>query len=488
MVEDRLRMIKNSESVAHKTARTSLWSGIEKIGTLGIQFVISMLLARLLAPDDYGAIAMLTVFIAISNQVVACGFVNALIRKLECKSIDYSTAFYFNIVVSLICYAFLYLIAPYVAIFYNMDILCPVLRACGLSIPIGALTLVQDAILQRNLQVKKLTLVSVTTSVLSGIFAVCLAYKGFGIWALVFNQLFGGLLRAVLLWYKTLWLPKWEYSKESMKYLWNFGSKMLLTEFISVTYANIYSIVIGKFYTSNTLGVFNRGQNIAILLPNVLEGIFVRNSLPIMSQLQNDNERLIHVYAEFIRLTCFLTFPVVIMMTILADPFVRFVLTEKWLGCVVYIQIFSLNAMLSPANSVNLNLLQVYGRSDYTLKAEVIKKSVGFLLVALLLPYGPLVLAIGTVFMTLLANTVNLHYAKKLSGLTYWFQIQIMIPIFICSIVMGGLVILATMFIDNSLMKLLMGSLTGVVSYYILTAYVFKLGTAQKIINYRKII
>lgn len=476
----------NNESVAHKTVRTSIWTGIEKVFGLGIQFIISMLLARLLSPDDYGSIAMLTVFIAISNQVVACGFVNALIRKIECKSIDYSTAFYFNVVVSLICYVILFLVAPYVASFYDMAILCPILRASSLSIPICALTLVQETILQRELRVKKQTFITLFSSIVSGLLSIVLAYKGFGIWTLVFNQLFGGFLRALLLWYKTSWLPKWEYSIDSMKYLWGFGSKMLLTEFIGVTYANIHSIVIGKFYSGNVLGIFNRGQTVAILLPNVLQGIFVSNSLPIMAQIQNDKERMVHVYAEFIKLTCFFTFPVVILMAVLADPFVRFVLTDKWIGCVIYIQIFSLNAMLSPANSVNLNLLQVYGRSDYTLKAEVIKKAAGFIVVFALLSFGPLILAVGTVFISLFSNIVNLHYAKKLSGLSYWFQVKIMIPVFLCSSMMGVLVYLSILCVDNSLAKLIVGSIIGVVSYSALS-YVFKLDTAKKIMAFKRI-
>lgn len=473
------------ESIAHKTVRTSFWSGIEKVFGLGIQFVISMLLARLLSPDDYGAIAMLTVFIAISNQVVSCGFGNALIRKLECSSVDYSTAFYFNIVASLICYAILFMIAPIIADFYDMDILCPVLRVCSLSIPISALTLVQESILQRNLQVKKQAYISLITSIVSGSISIILAYSGFGIWALVFNQIFAGFLKILLFWYKTSWMPKWEYSTESMKYLWSFGSKMLLTELISVTYANIHSILIGKYYSSNALGVFNRGQNIAILLPNVLESIFVRNSLPIMAQIQDDNDRLCHVYAEYIKLACYLTFPIVTLIAVLADPFVRFTLTEKWVGCVIYIQIFSLNAMLSPANSINLNLLQVYGRTDYTLKAEVIKKFIGFIVVFSLLPFGPLILAIGTVFISIFCNIVNLHYAKKLSGLSYWFQIRIMAPIFFNSLFMALIVCLSVFLIDNNFAKLVVGTIIGMIVYIVLSLYVVKVDTAKKILSYK---
>lgn len=475
-----------AESVTNKTLRTSFWGAVEKISGMGIQFVISMLLARFLSPEDYGTIAMLMVFLAISNQFVTCGFGNALVRKLECKSIDFSTAFYFNIVAGLIAYALLYLAAPFVARFYEMDILCPVMRVCALTIPLGALNIVQDVILQRNLEAKKLAIMSTSTTLIAGLVAIYMAYKGLGVWALVAHQILGIVLRSAFLWVGCQWYPRWEYSVESMKYLWNFGSKMLLTGLISVTYANIYSILIGKYYDSKALGLFNRGQNIAILLPNFLEGIFVRNSLPIMSQLQQDKERMIHVYNEFVNLACFLTFPCVFLVTLLADPFVRFVLTEKWLGCVIYIQIFALTSLLSPANSVNLNLLQAFGRSDYTLKAEVIKKTIGFVVAFALLPLGPLYLAIGSSALGVLVYSVNLYYAKKLSGCPYSIQLSFMMPVLLCCAVMSVAVVAATFWIENSLIKLIVGGCVGVLSYAAVSLKVLHLPIAKKIITIRK--
>ena len=471
------------ETVTHKTARTSFWGGIEKVGSLGAQFVVSMLLARLLSPSDYGVVAMLMVFLAIANQIVSCGFVNALIRKTECKSVDYNTAFYFNVVVSLICYLCLYLIAPYVARFYKMELLCSVMRVTALSIPLGALTLVQDAILLRNLEAKKNAFITTSTAIIGGVIAVWLAYRGWGVWALVFHQLLGSILRVIFLWARTSWLPKLEYSIDSMRYLWRFGSKMLLTGLISVTYSNIYSILIGKFFNSNLLGLFNRGQNVAILLPNVIESVFVKNSLPIMSQLQLDKEKLPHVYNEFIKLTCFLTFPIVTLTIILAKPFVELVLTEKWLGCVIYIQLFSINAVFSPANSVNLNLLQALGRSDYTLKAEIIKKSLGFIMVFLLLPFGPLYLAIGYNIFGMFCVGVNCYYAKKLSGLSYWYQIKGVLPILISCVLMGIVVFFSIFLFDYSLFKLIVGILIAIISYYIITCNILKLEIAEKILS-----
>ena len=471
------------ESIAHKTARTSLWGGIEKVSTLGIQFVVSLILARLLSPADYGIIAMLGIFIAIADQFITCGFANALIRKEKCESVDYSTAFYFNLVVSLVCYGILYAGAPWVARFYKMDILCPVLRIYGLALPFSALRLVQTAILTRNLQAEKSAILQLICAIVSGAIGIWMAYKGYGVWSLVAQQLSNGLLMAMLLWFTANWFPRWEYSWDSMRYLWGFGSKMLLTGIISSIYANIYSIVIGRRYDSASLGIFNRGQNLARLFPNIAESVFVKNSLPIMSQIQNDQERMIHVYREFIKLACFITFPAVCLISILADPFVRVILTEKWLASVPYIQLFAISALFSPANSINLNLLQAYGRSDYTLKAEIFKKSIGLTTVFLLLPYGPWILAIGSCCLDFLNMSVNLFFAKKLSGLSYFTQLSDMFPALVSSLIMGGFVFVVCCFIPHPLVKMIVGGIVGILLYYAMTRFVFRVDLYDRIIE-----
>lgn len=463
------------ESVAHKTARTSLWAGIEKIATMGVQFVVSIIIARLLSPSDYGIIAMLSIFVEIASSVVQCGFGNALIRKQNCKSIDYCTAFYFNFAVSIVMYGVLFVIAPFVASFYEMELLCPVLRVCGLTLIIQALTLVQYTILSKNLEAKKQARIAIVGALFSGAIGLLMAYMGCGVWSLVGQQLSIGLVNVLLLWSSTSWLPQFEFSLDSMKYLWGFGSKMLLTGIISVTYRNIYSLVIGRYYNSSALGLFNRGQSLAVQIPNITEAVFIKNSLPIFSQIQNDNARLIKVYREYIKLACFVTFPAVCLLSVLAEPLVRLVLTEKWLGCVVYIQIFALTSFIGPANSINLNLLQVFGRSDYTLYAEIIKKSTGLLMVFSLITQGPLWLAIGSSCFNVFAYGVNLYYAKQLSGLRYKDQINDVFPIFLCSGLMYLSVYATIQLFDNSLVQIIIGSMVGLLSFFLFARYVFKL-------------
>ena len=469
------------ESVTHKTIRTSIWGGVEKISTLGISFVVSLILARLLSPSDYGTIAMLTVFIAIADQFINCGFGNALIRKPDCSHVDYNTAFYFNLLVSVLCYTVLYLCAPRIASFYHNEILCPVLRITGLNLPIGALRLVQYTILNKTLKAEKSALIQLLSTVFSGVIGISLAYRGCGVWSLVAQQLASGIISFIILWISSDWYPRWEFSFSSLKYLWNFGSKMLLTGIISSTYANIYSIVIGKCYNEATLGVFNRGQKLARLFPDILDSVLVKNSLPIMSQIQNDNDRLVHVYREFIKIACFLTFPLVCLTGLLAEPFVRLVLTEKWLDSVIYIQLFSITALMIPAGSVNLNLLQTYGRSDYTLKAEIIKKTIGLSTVFILLPYGPLYLAFGSCAMDVFCFLVNFHFAKKLSGLSIRVQIKDVLPPFFSTITMATVVFILCFFLHGDWLKLLLGGFLGVAVYYVVSRFVFRMDVYDKL-------
>lgn len=476
----------SEESIAHKTARTTLWAGIEKFTTMGVQFVVSLVLARLLCPSDYGTVAMLTIFIEICGTFISCGFGNALIRKADCTSVDLSTALYFNVIVALVMYAMLFVGAPYVAEYYGLEILCPLLRWTGLTLIINALSLVQYTLLSKKLHARKQANISIVCSLASAVVGIAMAYCGCGVWSLVAQGLSFALIQLIILWITTTWRPKWEFSKESMRYLWNFGSKMLLTGIISVTYKNIYSLVIGKFYNNASLGLFNRGQSLAQLLPNITEGVFIKNSLPIFSQLQKDNDRLIFVYREYIKIACFVTIPAVCLISVLAAPFVEFFLTAKWEGCVIYIQIFALTSFIVPANSINLNLLQTYGRSDYTLYAEILKKSIGLITVFSLIPLGPLWLAVGSSIFNLFAYFVNLYYAKRLSNLKYKDQIMDIMPIIVCSGMMYAIVYISIYFIHNSLIQMLLGGVVGVFSYIVLAKYVFRMKQFDYIKNLKR--
>lgn len=434
-----------------------------------------MLLARLLTPSDYGAIALLGVFFTISGTISECGFRNALIRKDYCTQADYSTAFFYNIGISFLLYILLYSCSPLIAQFYDLPILCPVMRVSGISIIISSINITQSVQLTRKLDFKKPALVSIFTGSISGLVAILAAYLGAGIWALVIQGLMSTILNSITLIYIVRWKPTIEISYESFRYLWGFGSKMLATGIISQLYANIYSIVIGKFYNAGTLGLYNRGERSACLFPDIIGGIFTNNTLPIMSQIKNDHEHLIRVYRKYIVLVSFFNIPACLLLAALAKPYIVFFLTEKWIDAVIYVQIFCMASLLNSANQVNLNIFQVEGRSDITLKLELVKKLIGFSIVFMLAHFNPLILAIGSACYSYFAYAINMYYANKIEHLSYSQQLKDLYPCFISGIIAAIIAYLVTLLFSTSFLQLFLGALIGLLAYLIMTKYLFKM-------------
>ena len=441
-----------------------------------------MVLARLLTPSDYGTIAMLTVFIALSQSFVYCGVQNALIRKQDCTERDYSTAFIMNVSMALCIYVLLFITAPFIATFYNTPSLNIIIRVYGISIIINSLMIVQYAILIKRFEFKKLAKISSLAAFISGVIAVIAAYKGMGVWALVLQSIVSCLLTTVGYFIIIRWKPTMKFSKEAAKYLWSFGSKMLLSDVISTIYSNIYSLVIGKFYDKGSLGVFNRGQHISNLVPEVVSSAFIRNSLPIMSEVQNDKNKLKSVYKQFIILTFLVTMPLVMLVAVVARPFVLLCLTDKWEACIIYIQIFCLSSITASSNWVNLNLLQACGRSDLTLKAEIIKKSIGLSMVFILLYFSPLVLAIGSSLFNIFVYFVNLYYAKKMIGLTYMEQIKDIYPIILSTLVASVISYLTISYIGNYyILQIFVAVIMQLAIFFLLTKYCYKMPIYEKV-------
>ena len=469
------------ESTAHKTARTTFWGAIERISTMSVQFVITMILARLLSPSDYGVIAMLTIFIAISQQFVECGISNALIRKQDCTQADYSTAFFFNVGMSCIVYLILFLTAPFIASFFKMGLLSIVLRVYGLSIIFQSFRIVQYAILCKRLEFKKMAKVTALVTLFAGLMGVLMAYLGYGVWALVSQNVFLALMTSIAYFAILKWTPSCVFSMRSLKYLWGFGSKMLASGIISVTYTNLYSLVIGRVYDSKSLGLFNRSHYLANIYPDVVKNIFVRNSLPIMSEIQDDKERLLKVYREFIILVSFITFPVVLLLLVMARPFILFFLSDKWEGSIIYLQIFCFSSLMMPANWINLNLLQTLGRSDLTLKAEIIKKIIGVILIFSMISFGPLVLAISYSIYDIIIYFINLYYARKLTGFSYHSQLLDFLPCLVSSIISATISYIIMQSSSNYIMQMILAIIIGLSIYYLFTRYIFKMEIYTKL-------
>lgn len=460
--------------IVKQTASTTLWATIEKVGLLGIQFLIGMVLARILSPSDYGVIALLFVFINIAQVFIDSGFGSALIRKLDCRETDYSTAFFFNIGVGITCYAILFISAPLISQFYNKEILTPVLRCYGLSLIFGSAIIVQNAILTQRLAFKAMAKCNIISTLTSGIVALYFAYIGLGVWSLVIQTIVNAIVNTILISLSTKWKPIWSFSKDSFKYLWSFGSKSLISSLISSLYGNIYALVIGKYYTDSDLGFFNRGHSTATLAPNIVQNVFNKSTLPLLSKVQNDREALVNLYRKFTQLLAFISFPLIFITMVLAKPFILFVLTEKWSEAIPYVQIFSISTLTGAVGMLNLNLLIALGRTDLTLKANIIKKSIGFVVVFCLLTTDPMILAIGSMAIDILCYLVNLYYAKKVISLNYLTQIKDMMPYLLVSILVAITTYPIILMIPSYLFQLIVGALIYIALYFLATRYCLK--------------
>lgn len=461
-------------SVGDKTATATFWTVIEKVGNVGVLFVVSMILARLLTPHDYGVIAILLVFISIGQVFVDSGFGKALIRKLDCSNLDYSTAFFFNLSVAVLSYILLFLAAPYIACFYNLDILTSVLRVYGFALILNALTIVHIAIITQQLAFRSMAKCRILSNTISGGIAILLAYKGFGVWALVAQTLLDSFFFMLFLMVSTQWRPSFNISRVSFSYLWQFGSKMLLSGLISSVYSNLYPLIIGKIYSKDDLGYYNRGWSLSSLIPGVISSSFGKSTYPILCQYQNNHDALLALFRKYTQLISFLTFPIIVLTAVLAKPLILLVLTDKWEGAIFYIQVFSLAALTGPIGVVNLNLLMALGRSDYMLKADVIKKTVGILVIIIIVPFGIKTIAIGSAAIEIYIYVVNAYFAKKAIGVPYLIQIKDFMPYLLASLFMGGMVYMIILMIESLILQLFIGSIMGGLTYLFITKYVVR--------------
>ena len=335
-------------SIASQSIKGVIWSAVERFSLQGVQFFIGIVLARLLSPSDFGMIGMLTIFLSISQIFVDCGFSNALIREKEVTDKDYGTAFSINFLISLGCFVILFFAAPFVADFYQLPELCPVMRVVSLSLVINALFTVHKAKLSRAVDFKTQSKASFGAALLSGILGVTLAYCGFGVWSLVWQTVLNSVLNLVIFSVLLRWFPKPCFNKDSFHSLFSFGSKLLVSSLIHSVYTNLYNIVIGKKFSAANLGFYTRADHLVAFPSQNVASILSRVTYPILSKLQEDNNKLLDVYKKYLQLACFVIFPLMIGFCVLAKPTVILLLGEKWLASVLLLQILCFPYMLDP--------------------------------------------------------------------------------------------------------------------------------------------
>lgn len=425
------------ESLKAKTVRGVGWSFIDNIASSGITFLVGLVLARLLTPAEYGIMAMIAIFIAVSNSLIDSGFSNALIRKVHIKRVDYNTVFYFNLLVSIILYTSLFFSSPIISTFFKEPILISVVRIIGLVLIIDALAIIPRTIFVRDVNFKAQTKVSLISSVSSGIIGICMALAGMGVWSLVGQQLSRQLLNSLFLWIYCQWHPVLEFSMKSFKELFGFGSKILLSGLLNTIYKNIYYIVIGRFYSSSQLGQYTRAEQFNMIFSSNLTAVVQRVSYPVLSSIQEEPERLREAYRKVIKTTMLITFACMLGLVAVAKPLIIILIGEKWLPAVYFLQIICFSGMLFPLHAINLNMLQVKGRSDLFLKLEVIKKFIAV---------GPITIGVfcgieymlwGSVFTSFIAYFLNSYYSASLINYPTIDQIKDILPTFLISLLVA---------------------------------------------------
>lgn len=419
-----------SESLKSQSLSGIKWSAIERFGVQGIQFIIGLILARLLSPSDYGIIGMLAIFMAISQTIIDSGFSKALIQKQDRTEVDFSTAFFFNIVVGLVCYLILFLASPYIATFFNEPILKDVLRVLAINLFLNSLAVVPVAKLSIKVDFKTQSKASIISTLLSGTLGILLAYRGVGVWALVAQSVSHSFINVLLLWYLLRWKPQWKYSRQSFKNLFGYGGNILVASIISTIYDNINTLVIGKFYTPKDLGYFTRGQQFPALLSSNLTNIVQRVTFPILSKIQDDDKRLASVYRDYIKISSLGIFFLLVFLASIAEPLVTFLLTDKWSNAVIYLQVFCYALMFDHISAINLNFLYVKGKTNLVLRLEIIKKILAFIILIISIPFGVLAICLSKVVYAQIAIFINTYYTGRLMNLGYFRQLRDYMPYF----------------------------------------------------------
>ena len=394
-------------SLKHNAIHGVGWSFIDNIASSGITFLVGLVLARLLTPKEYGIMAMIAVFIAVSNSIIDSGFSNALIRKTRIERVDYNTVFYFNLTVSILIYTLLYLAAPAISVFFKESVLVEIIRILGLVLIINAFSVIPRTQFVRDVNFKTQTKVSLISSISSGVFGIGMALGGMGVWSLVGQQLSRQFLNTLFLWIYSKWYPVWEFSRKSFKELFEFGSKLLLSGLLDTIYKNIYYIIIGRFYTSAQLGQYTRADQFNMIFSSNLTSVVQRVSYPVLSSIQEEPERLREAYQKVIKITMLITFACMLGLAAVAKPLILILIGEKWLPAVYFLQIICFSGMLYPLHAINLNILQVKGRSDLFLKLEIIKKIIAVGPIVVGVVYGIEYMLWGGVLTSFIAYFLN---------------------------------------------------------------------------------
>ncbi len=430
------------ETLHNRAVRGAAWSFADNILRLGVSFIVGIVLARLLSPDEYGLIGIITIFINVFNSIVDSGFSNALIRKRDAGDTDFNTVFWSNLLVSVVLCAVLFFCAGLIADFFDRPQLKPLTQVMSIVVIINAFAIIQRTILVKRIDFKTQTKVSFISAITSGVIGIAMAFAGCGVWSLVGQQLSAQLLNSALLWIYNRWMPKLEFSAKSFKELFGFGWKLLVAGLLDSIWKELYQVIIGKKYTAATLGLYTRAQQFTNLFSTNITQVVQRVSYPAMAEIQDDKNHLKEAYKRVIKVTMLVTFSLMMGLAGIANNFIYCLIGEKWMACVPMLQILCFQMMLFPVQAINLNMLQVQGRSDLFLKLEIIKKVVAVFPLLLGIFVGIFWMLIGSVFTGLFAYYLNAYYSGPFLNYSIKEQVCDIMPSFFIALTVGMLVYL----------------------------------------------
>lgn len=414
----------SQDNLKSKTIKGAGWSAADAILGQGVSFLIGLILARLLSPEEYGLIGIVMIFVTVLNGVVDSGFSTAVIRKQDANDDDYNTMFYTNMLFSIILYACLSLSSPLIAKFFERNELIQLVPAMGLILIINALSLTQQTILTKRIDFKTKTKASLLSSLTSGIIGIICAYSGFGVWSLVIQKLLQQSLYTCSLWIFNRWWPSFRFSKNSFHYMWGFGWKLLLSGLLDRIWQQIYQLVVGKFYNPATLGQYTRARDYANIFSSNLTMIVQRVSYPALAGIQDDKERMVAAYRKVIKVTMFVTAICMLFIGAVSEPLIVCLIGEKWLEAATYLPLICISMSLYPLHAINLNMLQVLGRSDLFLYLEIIKKIIAILPIGLGIFVGIKAMLLGSIVTGIISYFLNSYYTGKKLHYSSWMQIN----------------------------------------------------------------
>lgn len=416
------------QGLKEKTVKGVGWSAADNILSYAVSFVVSIVLARLLSPDDYGLIGLIGIFTAISVTITTAGFGNALIRKKSPSEEDYNTVFIFNLVMSIVLYIVIFLCAPAISRFFGREELVALTRVSSLSIIIGALALTQRVKLTKRIDFKTQMKITLMASISSGVIGIIMAALGFGVWALVGQQLSSSLIGMIGLWVFNKWIPQLSFSKKSFKELFGYSWKILLSRLIDTIWKELYQMVVGKFYSPATLGQYTRAAGFARLFSQNLTEVVQRVTFPVLSEIQDDKDRMIAAYRRMIKVTMFVTAICMFAVGAVAEPLIYCLIGAKWHEAATYLPFICVSMSLYPLHAINLNMLQVQGRSDIFLILEIVKKIIGIAPLAVCIFVGIRWMLIVNIITGIICFFLNSYYTGKSLGYTSWMQLKDIAP------------------------------------------------------------